>query len=62
MDHAMPGTEKAGVTEMKEGDEFSCPNCGCRIVLRHHGDPEKMPEMRPFTCCCGTTMDQGRRT
>lgn len=42
---------------MREGDDFVCPNCGCEIMLKHHGDPAKMPNMRPFTCCCGTQME-----
>jgi hypothetical protein len=44
--------------EMREGDDFVCPNCGCEIRLRHHGDAEKMGSMRPFTCCCGTAMER----
>jgi hypothetical protein len=42
---------------MQDGDDFVCPNCGCEIRLIHHGDPERMPRMQPFTCCCGTRMD-----
>jgi hypothetical protein len=42
--------------EMHDGDEFVCPNCGCNLTLKHHGDPAKVQEMRPFTCCCGTAM------
>jgi hypothetical protein len=41
---------------MHDGDEFVCPNCGCDLILKQHGDPAKMQEMRPFTCCCGTAM------
>jgi len=50
--------QAAGTTvlEMRDGDDFVCPNCGCEIMLKHHGDPSKMPNMRPFTCCCGTPM------
>jgi hypothetical protein len=44
------------VLEMRDGEDFVCPNCGCEIMLKHHGDPAKMPNMRPFTCCCGTPM------
>jgi hypothetical protein len=25
------------------------------------GDPAKMPNMRPFTCCCGTPMEKEER-
>ena len=44
------------VLEMRDGEDFVCSNCGCEIMLKHHGDPAKMPNMRPFTCCCGTSM------
>jgi len=27
--------------QMQEGDDFVCPNCGCEIRLRHHGDPRR---------------------
>ena len=30
-------------------------------LLRHHGDPAKMPRMQPFTCCCGTPMQKEER-
>ena len=53
MTHDMP-------LEMRDGEDFVCPNCGCEIMLKHHGDPAKMPEMRPFTCCCGTPMEPER--
>lgn len=43
--------------EMREGDDFVCPNCGCEIMLKHHGDPAKMQNMTMFTCCCGHTME-----
>ena len=33
--------------EMRDGEDFVCPNCGCEIMLKHHGDPEKMPNMGP---------------
>jgi hypothetical protein len=42
---------------MKEGDRFICRTCGCQIVLERHGDPDRMPTMQAFTCCCGTTME-----
>jgi hypothetical protein len=42
---------------MRDGDDFVCPNCGCEIMLKHHGDPRKMGQMGPFTCCCGTPME-----
>jgi hypothetical protein len=58
MDHM---TERRSEMTMQEGDEFTCPNCDCRITLAHHGDPARMPNMRPFTCCCGTTMEQEAR-
>ena len=48
--------------EMREGDDFVCPNCGCEIRLRHHGDPAKMQRMEPFVCCCGTRMEKETRT
>jgi hypothetical protein len=58
-------TDTADLARMQEGDDFVCPTCGCEIRLRHHGDPERMPRMVPFTCCCGTPMeperDQGPR-
>jgi hypothetical protein len=41
---------------MRDGEDFVCPNCGCEIMLKHHGDESKMQDMRPFTCCCGTQM------
>lgn len=53
-------TTSRGV-EMQEGDDFVCPNCNCEITLKHHGDPARMPDMRPFTCCCGTTMEPEHR-
>jgi hypothetical protein len=49
-------TTQPGRLEMHDGDDFVCPNCGCEIMLKHHGDPAKMTAMRPFTCCCGTEM------
>ena len=42
--------------EMHDGEDFVCPNCGCEIMLKHHGDPAKMERMEAFTCCCGTKM------
>ena len=47
--------------DMQEGDDFVCPNCGCEIRLRHHGDPAKMQHMQAFVCCCGTRMDKEQR-
>jgi hypothetical protein len=49
----MPSNQRL---EMRDGEDFVCPNCGCEIMLKHHGDPAKMPKMGPFTCCCGTQM------
>jgi hypothetical protein len=46
-----------GQRQMRDGDDFVCPNCGCEIMLKHHGDPQKMGQMAPFTCCCGTPME-----
>jgi hypothetical protein len=43
--------------EMRDGDDFVCPNCGCEIMLKHHGDPAKMQRMTMFTCCCGHRME-----
>ncbi len=48
--------QESGMATMEEGEDFVCPNCGCEIRVRHHGDPERMPRMVPFTCCCGTQM------
>jgi hypothetical protein len=56
MEHATPRRTDGDTGAMKEGDRFSCSNCGCRIVLQEHGDPSKMKDMRPFTCCCGSVM------
>ncbi len=50
-------TGHGGQRQMRDGDDFVCPNCGCEIMLKHHGDPQKMQGMRPFTCCCGTLME-----
>jgi hypothetical protein len=50
-----------GQMQMQEGDDFVCPNCNCEIRLIHHGDPAKMPNIRPFTCCCGTPMEKEER-
>jgi DNA-directed RNA polymerase subunit RPC12/RpoP len=43
--------------EMQDGEDFVCPNCGCEIMLKHHGDPGRMVNMTQFTCCCGTKME-----
>lgn len=53
-------TDQTRRIQMQEGDDFVCPNCGCEIRLRHHGDPAKM-QMTNFTCCCGTTMEKEQR-
>ncbi len=53
MTQPMQSTDR---TEMRDGEDFVCPNCNCEIMLKHHGDASKMRNMRPFTCCCGTTM------
>ena len=53
MAHAMDSSQRM---EMRDGEDFVCPNCGCEIMLKHHGDPARMPNMGPFTCCCGTEM------
>jgi hypothetical protein len=52
----MTQTTEGGKLDMRDGDDFVCPNCGCEIMLKHPGDPAKMQDMRPFTCCCGTQM------
>ncbi len=57
MDHTGTAAGTRDIHSMKDGDDFVCPNCGCEIMLKHHGDPAKMPNMRPFTCCCGTPME-----
>jgi len=49
-------TTQSDQPEMRDGEDFVCPNCGCEIMLKHHGDPARMPNMGPFTCCCGTQM------
>ncbi len=46
----------SGGHEMHDGEDFVCPNCGCEIMLKHHGDQSKMRDMQSFTCCCGTRM------
>jgi hypothetical protein len=57
-----PGSNvQAGRMQMQEGDDFVCPNCGCEIRLRHHGDPAKMQKMEAFVCCCGTRMEKEKR-
>ena len=43
--------------EMRDGEDFVCPTCGCEITIKHHGDPAKMSNTGTFTCCCGTTME-----
>ena len=55
-------TVQAERLEMRDGDDFVCPNCNCEIMLKHHGDPDRMPHVVPFTCCCGTAMQPERRT
>ena len=52
---------RPGCLQMQEGDDFLCPNCGCEIRLRHHGDPAKMKQMDVFVCCCGTRMEKEQR-
>ena len=53
-----PGTTAtADRAEMQDGEDFVCPNCGCEIMLKHHGDPGRMASMSQFTCCCGTKME-----
>ena len=54
---AMTETTGSAALDMQDGDDFVCSNCGCEIMLKHHGDPAKMPSTRPFTCCCGTPME-----
>ncbi len=51
-------TQGSASTEMfmRDGEDFVCPNCNCEITIKHHGDPARMPNMQPFTCCCGTQM------
>ena len=52
----MDAMQQGDRLEMRDGEDFTCPNCGCEIMLKHHGDPARMPNMQPFTCCCGTRM------
>jgi len=59
---AMPQAAQATRMTMQDGDDFVCPNCGCEIRLRHHGDPAKMQRMTTFTCCCGTPMEKEARS
>ena len=59
--HATHSGTQDGEIQMQDCDDFVCPNCGCEIRLIHHGDPAKMPNMRPFTCCCGTQMQKEQR-
>ncbi|HEY7132554.1 MAG TPA: hypothetical protein VH440_09900 [Candidatus Limnocylindrales bacterium] len=56
----MQGTERTtdATMDMQDGDDFVCPNCHCEIRLVHHGDPQRMERMGPFTCCCGTLMEK----
>jgi hypothetical protein len=56
MDMQKSDTSATGSMQMQEGDDYVCSNCGCEIRVRHVGDPAKMQNMRPFTCCCGTQM------
>ena len=56
-EHPTTTTGTATAVRMQEGDTFSCPNCGCEILLTRHGDPARMPNMDVFTCCCGTRME-----
>ena len=50
------GVELAHI-DMRDGDDFVCPNCSCEIMLKHHGDAARMPQMQMFRCCCGTEME-----
>jgi hypothetical protein len=58
----MTQTDTTRQVAMQEGDDWVCPNCGCEIRLRHHGDPAKMQRMTDFTCCCGTRMEKEQRS
>lgn len=60
MRQAAPTQERAAF-RMQEGDDFVCPNCQCEIRLRHHGNPDRMRQMTPFVCCCGTPMEKEQR-
>jgi hypothetical protein len=42
--------------ELRDGEDFVCPTCGCEITIKHAGDPAKMSNASTFTCACGTTM------
>src|SRR5262245_39894386 len=44
MDHPTAQTQRP---EMHDGEDFVCPTCNCEIMLKHHGDPERMPQMGP---------------
>jgi len=49
--------EESGlVAPVRDGDHFTCPNCGCEIRVRHQGDEDRIERMVPFTCYCGTLM------
>jgi len=57
MTQPTPDDQSSQQIDMRDGDDFTCPNCGCEIMLKHHGDPSKMQRMDMFTCCCGTPME-----
>jgi hypothetical protein len=42
--------------ELRDGEDFVCPTCGCEITIKHHGDPAKLSNSSTFTCACGTSM------
>ncbi len=55
-------TDMAGDTyRLQEGDDWTCPNCGCEVRVRHGGAPERMQRTQPVTCCCGTPMQKEQR-
>jgi predicted RNA-binding Zn-ribbon protein involved in translation (DUF1610 family) len=58
----VPGRSSIGSSEIpiQEGEDYTCPNCGCEIRVRHAGDPSRAEARDPFTCWCGTPMQQER--
>jgi hypothetical protein len=48
--------QQADRPEMHDGEDFVCPTCSCEIMVKHHGDPNRMPKVGPYTCSCGTEM------
>src|SRR5450432_1015569 len=43
--------------EVKAGDKFSCPRCGCNIQIKTPSNL-RPHQLRPFLCQCGNRMDR----